>query len=110
MIRRLPVVLNENALLDLQSIASYIFDQSGSERTTLNFIDRIKARCQRIGDVPRGGRARDDLLPGLRVVPFERSAVIAYVVDAEVVRIINIFYGGRDFEVLLRGEEGYEKH
>lgn len=110
MIQRLPVVLNESALQDLQNIASYIFDQSGSERTALGFTERIKARCHRIGDVPHGGRRRDDLLPGLRIVPFERSAVIAYVVDADMVRIINIFYGGRDFEALLRGEEDYEKH
>ncbi len=48
---------------------------------------------------------RDDLIPGLRIVPFERSAVIAYVVDADVVRIISIFYGRRDFETLLRDEE-----
>jgi toxin ParE1/3/4 len=33
--------------------------------------------------------------------------VITYVVDADVVRIINIFYGGRDFEALLRGEESH---
>ena len=104
MIQRLPVVLNESALLDLQNIASYIFNQGGSERTALNFTDRIKARCHRIGDVPRGGRMRDDLIPGLRIVPFERSAVIAYVVEQDMIRIINIFYGGRDFETLLRGD------
>lgn len=38
----------------------------------------------------------------LRTVPFERSAVIAYVIDQDMVRIVNIFYGGRDFEALLR--------
>ena len=107
MIQRLPVVLNESALLDLQNIASYIFNQGGSERTALNFTDRIKARCHRIGDVPRGGRMRDDLIPGLRIVPFERSAVIAYVVEQDMIRIINVFYGGRDFETLLRGEESH---
>ena len=107
MIQRLPVVLNESALLDLQNIASYIFNQGGSERTALNFTDRIKARCHRIGDVPRGGRMRDDLIPGLRIVPFEHSAVIAYVVEQDMIRIINVFYGGRDFETLLRGEESH---
>ncbi len=107
MIQRLPVVLNESALLDLQNIASYIFDQGGSARTALNFTDRIKDRCQRIGDAPRGGRPRDDLLPGLRTIPFEHSAMIAYVVEQDTIRIINIFYGGRDFETLLRGEESH---
>jgi toxin ParE1/3/4 len=45
---------------------------------------------------------RDDLVPGLRTVPFEHRAVIAYVVENEIVRVTNIFYGGRDFEALLR--------
>ena len=103
MIQQLPVVLSEPALLDLQRIGSRIFETSGSENIALSFIDRIKARCQRIGDAPRGGRARDDLLPGLRTVPFEHSAVIAYIVVGELVMITNVFYGGRDFEALLGG-------
>ncbi|WP_308737931.1 type II toxin-antitoxin system RelE/ParE family toxin [Rhizobium sp. TH2] len=62
------------------------------------FVRRIRARCSRIGDVPNGGRAREDLEPGLRVVPFEHSALIAYKVEPDRVRIVNVFYGGRDFE------------
>jgi toxin ParE1/3/4 len=38
----------------------------------------------------------------LRTVPFEHSAVIAYIVDDNFVRIVNIFYGGRDYETLMR--------
>ena len=37
MIQRLPVVLNESALLDLQNIASYIFNQGGSEKDRTEF-------------------------------------------------------------------------
>jgi toxin ParE1/3/4 len=65
---------------------------------------RIRERCARIGDAPHGGRPRDDLAAGLRTVPFEKSAVIAYVVDGERVQITNIFYGGRDYEALYRGK------
>ena len=35
-------------------------------------------------------------------MPFERSAVIAYRVEAELVTITNVFYGGQDFEALYR--------
>jgi toxin ParE1/3/4 len=38
----------------------------------------------------------------LRTVPFEHSAIITYVVDGDLVRIVNIFYGGRDYETLMR--------
>ena len=52
--------------------------------------------------MPRGGRPRDDLEPGLRTVPFERSAVIAYRVESDSVLILNVFYGRRDYEALYR--------
>jgi len=99
--RRLPVVLREEAITDLSDIYSYIAEQSGYPEQAWRFVQRIRARCERIGNAPRGGRPRDDLAPGLRVVPFERSAVIAYVVDDELVRVTNIFYGGRDYEALF---------
>ncbi|MBZ9855888.1 type II toxin-antitoxin system RelE/ParE family toxin [Mesorhizobium sp. CA13] len=102
MIQRLAVILNEEALADLNSIASYILDQSGSEHVAIQFVDRIKVRCQNIGNAPRGGRLHDDIVPGLRTVPFEHSAVIAYIIESDIIRIVNIFYGGRDYETLMR--------
>lgn len=38
----------------------------------------------------------------LRTVPFERSAVIAYLVS-DSVEILNVFYGGKDYEALYQG-------
>lgn len=102
MIQRLAVVLSENAITDLESIAAYVLDRSGSESTADQFVDRIKVRCQSIGNAPRGGRSRDDIVPGLRTVPFEHSAVIAYIVDKDLVYIVNVFYGGRDYETMMR--------
>jgi toxin ParE1/3/4 len=46
---------------------------------------------------PERGIVRDDLLPGLRIIGFERRASIAFIVEAETVRILRIFYSGRDF-------------
>lgn len=37
-------------------------------------------------------------------MPFEHSAVIAYRVEGDRVRVVNVFYGGRDFEALYRGQ------
>ncbi len=77
-------------------------ENSRSVDVALGFTLRVRERCERIGDAPRGGRPRDDLAPGLRTVPFERSAVIAYVIENGRVQITNIFYGGRDYEALYR--------
>lgn len=35
-------------------------------------------------------------------MPFERSAIIAYRVEAEQVTITNVFYGDRNFEALYQ--------
>ncbi|RVC40895.1 MAG: type II toxin-antitoxin system RelE/ParE family toxin [Mesorhizobium sp.] len=105
MIQRLAVVLREEAISDLEAIAAYVLDSSRSETTANGFIDRIKDRCLSIGNAPRGGRSRDDIVPGLRTVPFEHSAVIAYVIEDDFVHIVRIFYGGRDYETLMRGDE-----
>ncbi len=43
-------------------------------------------------------------MQGLRTVPFEHSAVIAYVIEGDSVFIVNVFYGDRDFEALMRGD------
>jgi toxin ParE1/3/4 len=104
MIQRLAVVLSEAAIADLEAIAAYILESGGSESVANGFIDRIRERCQSIGNAPRGGRLREGIMQGLRTVPFEHSAVIAYVIEGDSVFIVNVFYGGRDFEALMRGD------
>lgn len=103
MIQRLAVVLSEAAIADLEAIAAYILESGASETVAKGFIDRIRERCQSIGNAPRGGCLREDVMPGLRTVPFEHSALIASVIEGDSVFIVNVFYGGRDFEALMRG-------
>jgi toxin ParE1/3/4 len=105
-IQRLPVVYRLAAIEDLEAIYLLILEVSGSSQTARGFVGRIMARCRRIGNVPSGGRPRDDLAPGLRLVPFERAAVIAYVTQRDRVEITNVFYGGRDYETLFRAKPG----
>lgn len=104
-VRRLPVAYRTEAQNDLHDIFRVILLASRNLPTSRRFVQRIKDRCERIGDAPRGGRPRDDLEPGLRTVPFEHKAVIAYRVEPDRVRITNVFYGGRDFEALYRSHD-----
>jgi toxin ParE1/3/4 len=104
-VHRLPVTYRTEALADLRDIFRVVLRASRHLKTSKGFVQRIKDRCERIGDAPRGGRPRDDLEPGLRTVPFERVAVIANRVEPGRVRITNVFYGGRDFEALFGGHE-----
>jgi len=101
-IRRFRVEFADSAKSDIYDITEYVALAAGSYRTAARFVERIEDRCRRIGDAPHIGRTRDDLVFGLRTLPFEHSATIAYVIEKDLVRITNIFYGGRDFEALLR--------
>lgn len=100
--KRLEVRFRPEAEADFEAIFFYVLDKSRSPTVAAAFTRRIMARCLKIGDVPLGGRPRADLEPGLRTVPFEKSIVVAYKVDGDVVRITNLFAGGRDYEALYR--------
>ncbi len=99
--KRYSVVFRETAKGDLQSIFSYVLDQSKSRDTALAYIRRIRNKCAKIGDVPLGGVARPDLGAGIRMAVFERSVVILYVIEEERVRVTNIFFGSRDSAALV---------
>lgn len=98
--QHINVFFRPEAIADLAEIYRFIAIRSQNRTIARDFVSRIKDRCNRIGMAPFGGTPRDDLELGLRTVPFERTAVIAYKVEQEAVRIGNIFYGGRDFEAL----------
>jgi toxin ParE1/3/4 len=55
--------------------------------------------------LPLRGRRRDDILPGLRVIGFERRVNIAFVVTTDALLIEGIFYGGRNYEAILREQK-----
>lgn len=50
------------------------------------------------------GVAREDLRPGLRTIGFRRRVVIAFSVTDATVEVHGVFYGGRDYETLLRDD------
>lgn len=99
--KRLPVTYRPEALGDIEAIFLYVIDVSKDFATARNFTDRIFERCERIGDTPRGGVSREDLGEGIRIVPFERRAVILYRISEENIEVVNIFYRGRDYEAIL---------
>jgi toxin ParE1/3/4 len=68
-----------------------------------SYIGRIIDYCEGFVTFPKRGTRRDDLLPGLRTIGFERRVTIAFVVGADEILIEGIFYGGQDFEVTFRG-------
>jgi toxin ParE1/3/4 len=100
-VRRAKVRFRPEALKDLRDIFAFVLSLSRSPVTARRYVGRIRARCDKIGDAPHGGVSRDDLVPGLRMIPFEHSAVVLYLVDSGDVVVTNIFYGRRNYAALF---------
>ncbi|HKU97560.1 MAG TPA: type II toxin-antitoxin system RelE/ParE family toxin [Vineibacter sp.] len=98
------VSFRPEARSDLQNIYQIIAADSPTRAAA--YIRRIHDACAGLRDMPFRGRARNDLLPGLRVLPFERRIIIAYRIEHDRVRVVGVFYGGRDYETLLRDHGG----
>ena len=81
---------------DLKRIKHYISKKSYPSRAR-DFIGRIIDYCERLETFPMRGHARDDLMPGLRVIGFEHSVTILFTVTPDRVIIEGVYYGGKDY-------------
>jgi toxin ParE1/3/4 len=102
--KQLPVIYSDDARQDLDVIFAIVLEMSASIRTAENYVRRIEAACRDTGSLPYGGVPRDGIIDGLRIVPFKKRAVIAYIVKDGAVLILKVFYGGEDYQAILRGE------
>jgi toxin ParE1/3/4 len=97
----LKVYFRPTAEADLFALYDYIAGKAGVV-TAGNYIERIEAACLALSNFPKRGTRRDDIVPGLRTIGFERRVTIAFRVMKTRVEIITVAYGGRDFEGELR--------
>jgi toxin ParE1/3/4 len=97
------VIFTPLAERQIDSLHEFIAGNSG-ESPADRYISRIVAFCMGLATFPLRGRQREDLLPGLRTIGFERRITIAFVVRPEAVLIEGIFYGGQDFESFFKEE------
>lgn len=95
------VYFRPDAEADLFALYAYIASEAGLI-IAAGYIDRIEAACMCLATFPERGTLRNDLAVGVRTIGFERRAVIAFRLEGETVRILRIFYGGRDYEDNLR--------
>jgi toxin ParE1/3/4 len=98
----LPVEFTSAAKRDLYAIFDLIVARSSAPLTATRYVERIEARCRAIGNAPHAAPPRLGLKRGIRLLPFERSAMVAYVIENETVVIARIFYRGRNYLKLLQ--------
>jgi len=100
------VAFTPRAERQLDSLYAYIAEHSGETRAT-DFVGGIIADCLALSTFPERGTKRDDIRPNLRTMGYARRVTIAFSVDlaATLVTIHGVFYGGQDFEPILRNED-----
>jgi toxin ParE1/3/4 len=97
------VVFRPLAEEDLVQLYFYIAAESGYPDRAIDYIRRLRAFCENLAAFPKRGQKRNDLRRGLWVAGFEQRVAVAYMIKANgVVEIGRVFYGGRDYETLLR--------
>ena len=69
------------------------------------YVDSIVNYCEGLRTFPQRGTSRDDLRPGLRTLGYRRRVTILFEVAGDVVTVLGVYYGGRDYEADLRGDE-----
>lgn len=97
------VVFSPAAEAQLVALYRYIAGAASPE-VAARYIDAIVGYCEGLQTFPQRGTPRDDIRPGLRITNYKKRVVVAFAVDAEVISILGIFYGGQDYEATF-GED-----
>ena len=98
------VVCSPEAVEQLAELYRYIA-KAASPDVAAQYTEAIVSYCESLDAFPLRGSQRDDVRPGLRITNYKKRAVIAFDVDTEVVSIIGVFYGGQDYETVLRDDD-----
>jgi len=95
------VIFTPEAQEQLAALYRYIVIAASPE-TAERYTSAIVTYCEGLHTFPNRGTRRDDVRPGLRITNYKKRAVIAFAVDAELVSIIGVYYGGQDYEATLQ--------
>lgn len=98
------VVFSPEALEQLAELYHYIAE-AASPNVAAQYTEAIVSHCENLCMFPLRGTRRDDVRPNLRITHYKKRVVIAFDVDADVVSIIGVFYGGQDHEAILRSDD-----
>ncbi|MEE3626630.1 type II toxin-antitoxin system RelE/ParE family toxin [Nitrospirillum sp. BR 11752] len=102
------VVFTPEAMEQLAALYRYVAE-AASPDIAAHYTDAIVSYCEKLTTFPHRGIVRDDVRPGLRITNYKKRAIIAFNVDAELVSIIGVFYGGQDYEAILGDDTGNDE-
>jgi toxin ParE1/3/4 len=89
------------AVTDLEEIGDYI--AIDNPQRALSFVRELRVQCRKILDNPLAFAMREELAPGLRVLPYGHYLIFYRILD-KTVRIERILHGARDLGPLFEAE------
>lgn len=97
------IVFSPEAEELLAELYIYLSD-AASPDIAFEYTEAIVKYCERLHTFPIRGTTRDDVRLGLRISNYKKRVVIAFCVDEEekLVSIIGLFYGGQNYETILK--------
>lgn len=99
------VTVDRTVYVKLAHQRGYIVQQAG-ESVADRYIARLVDYFRGLATFPERGHSRPDILPGLHIIGFGRSANIAIVVESAAVSVVGVYFGGEDYESALRQADG----
>jgi toxin ParE1/3/4 len=99
------VVFSPEAVEQIAELYAYIA-AAATPGIAAGYTGAIVNYCESLKVFPERGTMRDDVRPGLRITNYKKRTVIAFHSDPEQVSIIGVFYGGQQYETMLREDSG----
>lgn len=96
---RLDVSFAPNAERNLEQIEDYITDNSNADAAA-KVVDQIVDRCEELATMPRSGKAREEIAPGVRSAT-SGMYVIYYRIHSNKIEILRVWHGARDNAALI---------
>jgi toxin ParE1/3/4 len=97
------VVFAPEAQDQLSALYAYIA-AGATPGIAIRYAEAIIGYCETLATFPYRGVRRDDIRPGLRITNYKKRTIIAFAVEAELVSVIGVFYGGQNYEVILQDD------
>lgn len=93
-------------LRDLERIEIHLIKSTGNAVAAERRIDDLRAATHRLAEFPRLAPLKPELGQGIRLLTTGEKSVALYILqeDAGIVLMLRAFYGGEDYEALVRAE------
>ena len=101
--KQYQVVWRPLARADLLALYDWIAGQADPD-TAFAYTGKIEAKAAKLAIYPERGTPRDDLVPGLRTMPYRRKVVIAYHVLENEVEILRLVHSRKDLGGVFDGD------